>query len=129
MKSVLIVEDEAISSLLLVKALSSNFKAEAVSTSNECLRICAKQSYDFILMDINLGKDSLDGIALLKALKRISNCKNTRFIAITANALPGDKDKYINVGFTHYFSKPLIFDQIIEKLTLISENNPIGSNT
>lgn len=129
MKSILIVEDEAISALLLEKMLGEHFKTESVDNSKECKAQCLKNQFDFIILDINLGEDSVDGTELLKSLKTNPNCEKTIFIAMTAYAMPDDEEKYIKMGFDHYFSKPIIFDVVIKKLLSFGENKPVRSNS
>ena len=129
MKSILIVEDEPISALLLNKMLSEHFKTELVDNSEKCKSQCLKNRFDFIILDINLGTDSVDGTELLQTLKNLPNCKKTIFIAMTAYAMPGDEEKYIEMGFDQYFSKPIIFDDVVKKLLSFSKDNPIRSNS
>jgi two-component system cell cycle response regulator DivK len=129
MKSVLIVEDEAISALLLKKMLGEHFEIELVDNSDKCKSQCLKNQFDFIILDINLGADSIDGSELLKSIKNNPNCKETIFIAMTAYAMPDDKEKYIKMGFDHYFSKPIIFDDVIKKLFSFGEDKPVRSNS
>ena len=129
MKSILIVEDEAISALLLDKMLSEHFKTELVDNSDECKSQCLKNTFDIIILDINLGSESVDGTELLQALKILPNCKKTIFIAMTAYAMPDDKEKYIKMGFDHYFSKPIFFDEVVKKLLSFGEDKPVRRNS
>jgi len=129
MKSILIVEDEAISALLLDKMLSQHFNTKLVNNSKKCESQCLKNHFDFIILDINLGADSIDGTELLQSLKNIPNCKKTIFIAMTAYAMPDDKEKYITMGFDHYFSKPIIYDDVIKKLLSFGEDKSIRRNS
>ena len=128
MKSILIVEDEPIGALLLNKMLSKHFKCEIADNANKCKILCQKKHFDFVVLDINLGTDSINGMELLKSLKNMPHCKNTGFIAITAYAMPDDKEKYLKMGFDNYFSKPIIYKNLIDTLLLIGENNTVGSN-
>ena len=119
MKSILIVEDEPIGALLLNKMLSKHFKCHAADSSDKCMELCNKYDFDFVMLDINLGSDSIDGMELLRELKNMPHCKNTAFIAITAYAMPGDKEKYLKMGFDYYFSKPIIYKDLIDTLLSI----------
>ena len=129
MKSVLIIEDEAISALMLKKVLSKYFITEVVENSEKCKQICSSRGFDFVLLDINLGPNSEDGLHVLKNLKANPLFENTHFCAVTANALPGDKEKYLRLGFDNYFPKPIIFDEIIERIQSVKKNNTIGRNS
>ena len=56
----------------------------------------------------------MDGIQLTKKLKELKNNRRKPYIAITAYALPGDKERFILEGLTHYISKPFEFRVLIE---------------
>jgi two-component system cell cycle response regulator DivK len=129
MKSVLIVEDEPVGALLLKLVLTEHFICEMTNNSVDCKKMCHEKHFDFVILDINLGNDSLDGMELLNQLKELPNCKGTSFFAITAYAMPGDKNRFIKMGFDFYFSKPIVFKDLIESLHLIGKDNSIGSDT
>lgn len=129
MKSVLIVEDEAISALILEKMLSEHFKTTLVDNSDKCKAQCSKNQFDFIILDINLGTDSVNGAQLLKSLKNLPNCKKTIFIAMTAYAMPDDEEKYIKMGFDQYFSKPIIFDDVVNTLLSFGKDKTVRSDS
>ena len=72
-----------------------------------------KNNYDLILMDIMMP--GMNGEETF-----INLCKNKDFstpvMAVTADAVDGAKEKYKNIGFVDYLSKPFTREQIIEKL-------------
>jgi len=125
MKKVLIVEDEIISGMLINKYLQKYFKTNLIHNSTECKNICLKEYYDFVILDINLGNDSIDGAILLEQLKQLPNCKETVFIAITAYAMPGDKERFLTKGFDFYFSKPLVFKDLVDTLESINKDDSL----
>lgn len=119
MKSILIVEDEPIGALLLNKMLSKHFNCEMAENSDKCKNLCMEKQFDFVMLDINLGSGSIDGLELLQYLKSLDTCNSTKFIAITAYAMPDDKAKFLNMGFDYYFSKPIIYKDLIDTLLSI----------
>jgi CheY-like chemotaxis protein len=62
----------------------------------------------------------MDGVTALKHIRdyEIKTQKHTPIIALTANAINGDKEKYINEGMDNYLSKPLEKNQLIAILNL-----------
>jgi two-component system cell cycle response regulator DivK len=115
-KSVLIVEDEPVGALLLKLVLSEHFNCEMTDNSKDCKKMCRDKHFDFVIPDINLGNDKLDGPGLLNQLKNLLICKNTLFFAITAYAMPDDRNRFLKMGFDYYFPKPIIFKELIETL-------------
>jgi CheY-like chemotaxis protein len=64
------------------------------------------------LMDINLGDPEKDGVYYLKELRKTRYQKKP-IVAVTAYAMSGDRERFMDAGFDEYFSKP------IEKLRLL----------
>ena len=56
-------------------------------------------------MDINLGEDTLDGIQTMNKIREMPDRQSMKIFAITY-AMPDDKDRFLNLGFDQYFSKP-----------------------
>ncbi len=120
-KKVLVVDDNKLNIKVARKALSDfNFDIDECYDGEECLeKIKDGNEYDLILMDImmpNMGGDV--AIAKLK--------ENPDFdipvIALTADAIAGAKEKYLEEGFIDYIAKPFSRDQIKEKLDKVFSN-------
>lgn len=119
MKKILCVEDEAINAFVIKKMLQKKYETTLVYNGLDCLNAISKQQFDLILMDINLGDDNHNGIELVQQIRTLPNGKNTKFVAITAFAMPEDKQKFLDQGFDDYISKPIeeaILDNILKKL-------------
>ena len=122
-KRVLIVDDNKLNIKVARRALAGfNFKVvDECYNGEECLdKINSGNTYDLILMDIMMPV--MSGEATMKRLKEIPNF-NTPVIALTADALAGAKEKYINEGFTDYIAKPFNREQIKEKIDIIFSKN------
>ena len=92
-------------------------------SGQECIdRVKAGQHYDAILMDIMMPE--MDGVTALKELRKIEGI-TVPVIAVTADAIAGSEEKYLEEGFTDYISKPFTKDQIEEKLRKILEKNNV----
>lgn len=103
---VLIVDDNLINLKVARKLLESfKLKIETCDSGLSCLdKINNNEKYDLILMDDMMPK--LSGVETLKKLKEIDTF-NTPVVALTANAISGMKEKYLNDGFDDYLAKPI----------------------
>ena len=76
------------------------------------------------MIDIGLS-GGMNGIQLTKKLKELKNNRRKPYIAITAYAMPGDKERFILEGLTHYISTPFEFQALIKLINaaLLETNN------
>ena len=117
--SILVVDDNKLNIKVARKALSDfNFKVvDECYNGQECLDLITKgNKYDLILMDIIMP--IMSGETALNNLKQI-NGFDTPVIALTADAIAGAKEKYLQSGFVDYLTKPISRDQMKEKLDKI----------
>lgn len=115
--NVLLVEDNAINQKIVL--LSLNRKVKQIDVANngkEALEMFVKKKYDLILMDIQMPV--MDGITATKKMREIENTTENRIpiIAITANALAGDRDHCLAAGADDYLSKPFQVDELVERI-------------
>ena len=117
-KRVLIVDDNKLNIKVARKALQDfNLVIEECYDGVECLnRIKEGNEYDLILMDIMMP--NMQGDVALEKLKENPNF-NIPTIALTADAIAGAKEKYLEEGFVDYIAKPFSKDQIKEKLDIV----------
>lgn len=105
-KKVLLVDDNKINLKVAERLLESyGIKTESVESGFACLdKIKAGEKYDLIMLDDMMPK--MSGVETLKKLKEIKGF-DTKVIALTANALTGMREKYLNDGFNDYLAKPI----------------------
>lgn len=105
-KKVLLVDDNKINLKVAERLLESyGIKTESVESGFACLdKIKAGEKYDLIMLDDMMPK--MSGVETLKKLKEIKDF-DTKVIALTANALTGMREKYLNDGFNDYLAKPI----------------------
>ncbi len=116
-KKILIVDDNVLNIKVAKRALSTfDFEIDEAKSGEECINKVNNNNYDLILMDIMMPY--MNGEQTLQKLKENPNF-TTPVIALTADALTGSKEKYIEKGFNDYISKPFSREQIKEKLNLI----------
>ena len=81
----------------------------------ETIELMKKSEFDLLLLDHMMPE--MDGIETLRYLKEMSILKNTRVIALTANAVVGAREQYIEAGFDDYISKPIDIPEL-EKILI-----------
>ena len=108
-KTVLLVEDNKANQMfmsLILKKFKLNF--EIANDGLEAISAFENHQYDLILMDENMP--NLNGIEATKRILEIEkekNLKHTPIIALTANALKGDREKFLEAGMDEYLTKPI----------------------
>ncbi|MCF8221610.1 MAG: response regulator [Bacteroidales bacterium] len=105
--NVLLVEDNIANQKIVTISLGPKVKnIDTAVSGKEALDMFGTSNYDIILMDIQLPV--MDGITVSKKIREIesSTSKHTPIIAITANAMIGDKEKCLSAGIDDYLSKP-----------------------
>lgn len=115
--NILLVEDNLINQKIVNLSLKKVVKnIEIANNGKEALDKFSTTKYDLILMDIQMPV--MDGITATKKIRELEENTNshTPIIAITANALAGDKEICINAGMNEYISKPFQIEDLIEKM-------------
>ena len=110
---ILLVEDNLSNRLvigLMLKSLNHNY--QSVDSGEAALALLMKESYDAVLMDIQMpGMDGVETTLQLRELEQ-SKERKTPVIAITAHALYGDRERFLSLGFDDYLPKPVILEQL-----------------
>jgi PAS domain S-box-containing protein len=112
---ILVTEDNEINRELIGAALDA-YQLDFAENGEDAVIMVADQAYDLILMDIQLPK--MNGIESMKKIKEKSK-RLIPFIALTAFAMKGDKEKYLEAGFDDYVSKPIDIAGLIQKIETI----------
>jgi signal transduction histidine kinase/DNA-binding response OmpR family regulator/HPt (histidine-containing phosphotransfer) domain-containing protein len=123
---ILLAEDNEVNQFLFQEVLTQyGIQTEIATDGEEALEKMAKTSYDLILMDINMP--NLDGVKALK-IARYQDI-HTPIVALTANAMEGDRENYLELGFDEYLTKPLDFKEVERVLVhFLSTNGNCKSN-
>ena len=122
--SILVVDDVEMN-IQVVKGMLKRTHADVDTaySGSECLEKIAEKRYDIIFLDHMMPE--MDGIETFERMKRLEHKnKNTPVIILTANALVGAKEMYLETGFADYLSKPVRRDELIE---MIIKNIPEGT--
>jgi CheY-like chemotaxis protein len=115
---ILVAEDNEINRTLINKILSSqNLDVTTVENGEEAVEARKRGEYDLIFMDIAMPV--MDGVTATKKIleyEEQNDVKHIPIVALTANALKGDREKFLNDGFDEYLPKPITQKDILELL-------------
>jgi len=103
---VLLVEDNEINQELAMELLSSNgVSVEVACNGREALDMLENNLYDGVLMDVQMPV--LDGYTATREIRRHSKFNDLPVIAMTANAMAGDREKALDAGMNDHIAKPI----------------------
>ncbi|MBN2222528.1 MAG: PAS domain S-box protein, partial [Vallitaleaceae bacterium] len=114
---ILVVEDDRINQKIILAYLKPFIKFIDIAVDGEqAVEFCKRKQYEVIFMDIQLPKkDGVNAYLEIKELYRNFD-GYTPVIAVTANALKGDREKFLLKGFDYYISKPFMKETIYKAL-------------
>lgn len=112
---VLLAEDNEVN-ILVAKKMLSKLDCEVTVAKNgeEAVSFCNESDYDIILMDMQMP--ILSGIEATLEIRSSKRFKRTPIIALTANALPTDREKCLDAGMDDFISKPVNYRSLQEVL-------------
>lgn len=114
----LLVEDNAVNQIV-ASALPESMGAiiDIANNGEEAVMLAAAHAYNIILMDCQMPvMDGFTATRLIRAYENEQNLPHVPIIALTANALQGDREKCIAAGMDDYISKPVKQEVIYKKL-------------
>ena len=112
-KRILVVDDNEINRIVASELLAyTEAEIDTADSGKTCLKLVKTNCYDFILLDHIMPE--MDGFQVLQELRRLpnNNSKDAKIIVLTANAIQGAKEDYLEKGFDDYLSKPIDMEQV-----------------
>ncbi len=102
---VLVAEDNAVNQRVTLLQLEKlGYRAELVANGKEVLEAMERASYDLILMDCHMPE--MDGYEATRKIRLNPRNRKVKIVAMTANAMQGDRERCLAVGMDEYISKP-----------------------
>ncbi|NOY63882.1 MAG: response regulator [Nitrospirae bacterium] len=118
---VLVIEDNPVNMKLLIEILSTEgYETLQAKNAGDGIELAKRENPDLILMDIQLpGMNGLDAMRLLKGNRGTAHI---RIIALTAFAMKGDREKFLQEGFDGYISKPFRYTDLMDLVRSLSRD-------
>ena len=116
---ILLAEDNAVNQKLAMRLLQQmGYRADLASNGIEAVESVQRQAYDVVLMDVQMPElDGLDATRQICAL--MPNGERPHIVAMTANAMQGDREMCIAAGMDDYLTKPIRVDRLVEALNSV----------
>jgi CheY-like chemotaxis protein/HPt (histidine-containing phosphotransfer) domain-containing protein len=113
---ILLAEDNRVNQQVALSLLEQlGYRADVVGNGIEVLEALHRQAYDVVLMDVHMPL--MDGLAATKRIcMEMPRAERPRIIAMTANAMQGDRQECLDAGMDDYISKPFRMAQVVEAL-------------
>ena len=115
----LLAEDNAVNQKVALRMLERlGYRADVAANGLEAVEAVERQTYDLVLMDVQMPE--MDGVEAAQTIRALQmGERQPRIIAMTANALVGDRERYLNAGMDDYVSKPVRIAELIRVLEAV----------
>jgi CheY-like chemotaxis protein len=113
--NILHVEDDVLGRKVVRVLLKGYANIKEATDGEIAVKLAEEFPYDIILMDINLR--GISGLEAAKQIRQLSGYSNVPIVAVTAYAMVGDKEKFLDGNCTHYLSKPFTREDLLNVIT------------
>lgn len=121
---VLLVEDNIVNQRVIIALLSdTRIQVDVAGNGLEAVNKVSTQPFDIVLMDIQMPE--MDGIEATRRIREMpGEISQIPIVAVTAHAMAGDQERYLQAGMNDYLSKPLYRDLLLEKIDYWTSCDP-----
>lgn len=117
---ILVAEDNATNQQLAVRFLTRmGFEADVVGNGLKAVEAVRRQAYDVVLMDVHMPE--MDGLEAAQRIAEEHGAQRPQIIAMTANAMQGDRERSLAMGMDDYVTKPIRIVELQAALTAAGE--------
>jgi GAF domain-containing protein/CheY-like chemotaxis protein len=117
---ILLAEDNVVNQKLALRLLQQmGYRADLASNGIEAIESVERQTYDVILMDVQMPE--MDGLEASRRIVATWPDNRPRIIAMTANAMQGDREMCLAAGMDDYVTKPIRVDALVEALYVVQQ--------
>ncbi|HZL72362.1 MAG TPA: response regulator [Planctomycetota bacterium] len=112
---ILLVEDNRVNQFLAMELLTVRGHSVTVATGGrEALNLHDRERFDLVLLDVQMP--DMDGLEVVRAIRDRENkgARRTPVVAMTAHAMKGDRERFIQAGMDEYVSKPIRVEELFE---------------
>lgn len=109
--TIAVVEDNADNRLLLHAILRDRYQIVEYDNGPDALEGLARSLPDLVLLDISLP--GMDGNEILSEIRRDGRMRHLPIIALTAHAMAGDRERFLDAGFNDYITKPIVDESLL----------------
>jgi CheY-like chemotaxis protein len=116
---ILLAEDNVVNQKLALRLLQQmGYRADLASNGIEAVESVQRQNYDVVLMDVQMPE--MDGLEASRQINaRLKPNARPRIVAMTANAMQGDREMCIAAGMDDYLTKPIRVERLVEALNQV----------
>ena len=111
MTRIALVEDNADNRLLVRAILEDLYEIDEYEAGSDALAGLRAKPPSLVLLDISLP--AMDGTEVLRRLRADQHLRALPVIALTAHAMAGDREKFLDMGFDAYVTKPIIDESVL----------------
>ena len=115
---ILLAEDDPVSQEVALTMLRGiGITVDLVTTGREAIELCQTNNYDLVLMDCQMSEfDGFEATRLIRSYEAIEEKPRLPVIALTANAMPGDKEQCLAAGMDDHLAKPFSEEELRAKI-------------
>jgi CheY-like chemotaxis protein len=123
---ILLAEDNVVNQKLALRLLQQmGYRADVASNGIEAIESIERQAYDVVLMDVQMPE--MDGLeASRRIVARWTTRERPRIVAMTANAMQGDREECLAAGMDDYITKPIRVEHLVTVLTQAPQRKADG---